>query len=169
MSVRKSYRTRLYELALSNNGLATTEMAKEIGIPAVELRKLASRGAIIRVAQGVYRSPFHPEDATSKFHQALAVAGPGSFLIAESVLALLGIAEFKTASVSVGVTKRIRKQLPPGLSIRFYSQAPAIELVKGIPCQSVASVFRAQRELLAPQDYASVAMQLKQLRLLDVL
>lgn len=169
MSAKKSHRTSFYELAMSNNGLVTTKTAKEIGIPAVELRKLASRGAITRVAQGVYRSPFHPEDANTKFHEALAIAGPGSFLIAESVLALLGIAEFKAASVSVGVTKRIRKQLPAGLSIRFHNQAPALDTVRGIPCQSVASAFRAQRELLAPQDYASVAMQLKQLRLLDVL
>jgi hypothetical protein len=121
------------------------------------------------VALGVCRSPFHPEESTSKFHEALAIAGPCSFLIADSVLALLEITDFKAASVSVGVTKRVRKQLPQGLVIRFFSEAPAIEITIGIPCQSVASVFRIQRELLAPEEYASVGMHLRHLRLIDVL
>lgn len=159
----KSYRTRVYELALTNNGVVTTTMAIANNIPAVELRKLASRGAITRVAQGVYRSPFHPADTVSKFQEALEIAGPGSFLIGESVLALLEIPGFTDSTVKVGTTMRVRKTLPEGLEIRFFGSQPELEEIRGLPCESVTAVFRQQRGLLTPESYAALGMQLRRL------
>ena len=157
----KSYRTRVYELALANHGVVTTTMATANNIPAVELRKLASRGAITRVAQGVYRSPFHPADTVSKFREALEIAGPGSFLVGESVLALLEMAGFTEFPIKVGATMRVRKALPEGLKITRFGSQPELEEIRGLPCESVTSVLRQQRERLTPGSYAALAMQLR--------
>ena len=157
----KSYRTRVYELALSNNGVVTTTKAMANNIPAVELRKLASRGAITRVAQGVYRSPFHPADTLSKFQEALEIAGPGSFLIGESVLALLDMDGFTEFPIKVGTTMRVRKTLPEGLEITRFGSQPELEDIRGLPCELVASVFRRQRGFLTPESYAALGMQLR--------
>lgn len=49
-----TYREQLREIALDQYGSVTTADAAGDGIPAVELRKLASRGALERVGVGVY-------------------------------------------------------------------------------------------------------------------
>jgi len=40
-----TYRQVLQEIARSSHGVVTTQQAREAGIPAVELRKIAARGA----------------------------------------------------------------------------------------------------------------------------
>jgi len=159
----KSYRTRLYKLALSNNGVITTELATTNGIPAVELRKLAARGAITRIAQGVYLSPFYPDDGTTRFRVALEVAGEGSFLFGSSVLSLLGLTEYDSEPVRVGTTKRIRKALPSGIEVKTFSKAPALETIRGMPCQSPVQVLEAQKTTLSPSAYADLGMRLRRL------
>jgi predicted transcriptional regulator of viral defense system len=159
----KSYRTRLYELALTNNGVITTELATKNGIPAVELRKLAARGAITRRAQGVYLSPFYPDDGTTRFRVALEVAGEGSFLFGSSVLSLLGITEYDSEPVRVGTTRRIRKAMPSSIEVKTLSQAPAIEMILGMPCQSPLQVLDAQKTVLTPSAYADLGMRLRRL------
>lgn len=50
-----NYRQAVREIALDRYGYVTTRDAAEAGIPAVELRKLAGRGALTNVAYGLYR------------------------------------------------------------------------------------------------------------------
>jgi predicted transcriptional regulator of viral defense system len=50
-----TYRETLRELADEKYGYITTREAANIGVPGVELRKLANRGVLRQVRRGVYR------------------------------------------------------------------------------------------------------------------
>lgn len=54
------YRDVVREIAFGEYGYITTKDAAAAGVPAVELRKLASRGALTNVAYGLYRVPDAP-------------------------------------------------------------------------------------------------------------
>ncbi len=58
--MRMTYRRTVFEHALDNHGLVTTAAARSIGVPTVELAKLARRGALEHVSYGVYRHPDVP-------------------------------------------------------------------------------------------------------------
>jgi predicted transcriptional regulator of viral defense system len=55
MALRQTYRRRLHERALDQYGYVTTRNANELGVPAVELRKLHQRGGLEHVGHGLYR------------------------------------------------------------------------------------------------------------------
>lgn len=107
-----SYRTKFYELALENNGCVSTKLAKANGIPAVELRKLLQRGALERVGQGVYRSPYFPPAPQAEAQEAVELVGSGSFIYGLSVLALLELGSTASRKTWVATTKRVRRNLP---------------------------------------------------------
>lgn len=160
-----NYRTRVYEIAHANSGVITTALAEDHGIPSVALRKLASRGALVRVAQGVYRSPFHQGDSLRRFREAMAAVGPGSVILSTSVLDLIGVKTYLNGPILVGNTKRIRKRLPEGVSLISMPKSIEIQNIKGFDCESPIGVFSKLRTSLAPQQWADLGMELKRLGL----
>lgn len=112
MSVGVKYRDLVREIALGEYGYITTKQAAEIGVPAVELRKLAARGALINVAYGIYRVPDAPASVFDQFAEALLRAGEGSYLRGDSVLALFGLADVNPRRARVVAPRRTRAKLP---------------------------------------------------------
>jgi predicted transcriptional regulator of viral defense system len=51
----ETYRRRLFRRALDQYGFVTTQDAADLGVPAVELRKLAGTGGIEHISYGLYR------------------------------------------------------------------------------------------------------------------
>ena len=142
-----SYRTRFYELALENNGCVTTDLARQNGIPAVELRKLSQRGAIERVGQGVYRSPFFPPTAQAEAQEAVELVGAGSFLYGQSVLTLLELGSVASRKTQVATTKRVRRDLPGYIRVveLAKSHQTPIHRYLGVRSQSVCEALKSAK------------------------
>ena len=112
-----TYREKLREIAAGRNGYITTADAAEVGVPGVELRKMATRGALGHVARGVYRFPefsWAPQDAPAA---AVLRVGPDAALANESVLALHGLAFVDPREVTVVTPRRVRLAEPRGISV----------------------------------------------------
>jgi predicted transcriptional regulator of viral defense system len=107
-----TYRRDLWEVAAGNHGIVTTRDAKDAGVPTDQVRKLAGRGALERIAQGVYRHTGVPRDSKTDLAAALAAAGEGSFLEGDTVLSLWDLAMVNPVKIYVGTTRRSRK-IPP--------------------------------------------------------
>ena len=105
---RPTYRQTLRWLAFDNHGIVTTKQAAGVGVPAVELRKLAARGALDHLAYGVYRMTEAPTSPYQEQAIALAIAGDGAALADESVLALHQLALVNPRVVKVVSPKRRR-------------------------------------------------------------
>lgn len=133
----------IYEIAVDNHYLITTDKAAEIGISAVELAKLAHRGKLENISRGLYRLMRYVPSETDSYAIAVARLGKDAYLYGESVIAMLELAPTNPNYICVATPKRTRKVIPD--SIRLYKASPndKITTYNGIPCQSVACAIKS--------------------------
>ena len=142
-----TYREQVREIALDQYGLVSTADAAAADIPAVELRKLASRGALDRVGRGVYRDPSVPGTMRDQYAQAVLLVGSDAYLTGESVLALHDLALVNPTHVLVGTPHRVRTQLPPVVrAVRRELPPERVTAYEGIPS---TTVFQAIDDCMA--------------------
>ena len=143
MAAEVKYRDLVREFALGEYGYVTTKQAAEIGVPAVELRKLAARGALINVAYGIYRVPDAPASVFDQFAEALLRAGEGSYLRGDSVLALFGLADVNLRKVRVVAPKRTRAKMPGFMDVTKppAGDAPKLTQYEGLLAMRVADAI----------------------------
>src|SRR5262245_52799339 len=101
-----SYREVLHEIAMGEYGLVSTKDALAEGIPAVELRKLAARGALERVGHGLYRDPTVPPNGLDQYALAVRLVGEDAYLMGDAVLARHNLALVNPTRLTVGTPRR---------------------------------------------------------------
>lgn len=148
-----TYRTVLRQLAADNDGYLTPRMAEEAGVPAVELRKLASRGAFERKLRGVYREPLYPADALDPLRELLLSLGEETYLAEDTVLALHGLADVNPRNVYVASPLRHQRELPENVTIVKAREGARVTYVDGLPCQHVSDALRAVRGKLMRERF----------------
>jgi hypothetical protein len=117
-----SNRQKFLALAVNTHGVVTTTEAVAIGIPAVELRKLVARNAILRIGTNVYKSPFHPESIEARHYAAIQLIAADAFLIGESVLWHFGLTEPEPNEITLGTRTRVRKRYPSDINVQSISK-----------------------------------------------
>ena len=143
----------------------TTDQAVAAGVPAVELRKLAARGALSRVGFGVYRMEEAPTTPLTPYAQALALVGPGSMLADESVLALHELALVNPRAIKVATNRRVRTNLPATIELIHRVTTDAVEVVDGLATMPLKDALlacrgRVMRERLAEATHTALARDL---------
>lgn len=124
-----------------------------LGVPAVELPKLAARGAGVlrlrRVGQGVYRFDEFPDSGVEPFMEAVLCVGPRAHLRADAVLALHGLVSVNPRRVQVGTPDRVRRAVPAWVRA-VTERVPPGDLTRyeSVPSTTVAAALRACRDLL---------------------
>lgn len=143
MAAGLKYRDRVREIALGEYGFITTQQAASAGVPAVELRKLAARGALINVAYGIYRVPDAPGTPFDQFAEALLRVGEGAYLRGDSVLALFGLADVNPRKVRVIAPKRTRARFPAFMEVAAPppGEAPGLTRYEGLLAMRVADAI----------------------------
>lgn len=143
MAGELKYRDVVREVALGEHGFITTKEAAEVGVPAVELRKLAARGALVNVAYGIYRVPDAPGSPFDQFAEALLRAGEGAYLRGDSVLALFGFADVNPRKIRVVAPKRTRAKLPAFMEVSGPppGEAPHLTRYEGLLAMRVADAI----------------------------
>lgn len=142
-----TYRRRLRERALDKYGYVTTRDAVELGVPEVELRKLAYRGGLEHVGYGIYRFDDVPPTGRDGFMEAVLRAGPGAYLTEDAVLALHDLALVNPRRVRVGTPRRVRTAMPATVEVMRRRLAPAdLTNYEGIPSTTVARALVDSRQ-----------------------
>ena len=143
MGAEATYRDRVREIALGEYGYITTKDAAAAGVPAVELRKLAARGALVHVAYGIYRVPDAPGSPFDQFAEALLRAGDGAYLRGDSVLALIGLADVNPRKIRVVAPKRTRAKMPAIMDVAAppRGEAPELTRYEGLLAMRVADAI----------------------------
>jgi predicted transcriptional regulator of viral defense system len=141
-----TYRQQLRELAFDTHGVITTRQATEAGVPAVEIRKLAARGALAPLGHGVYRMLEAPTTPLDEYAEAVALAGPGAVLADEAVLAALDLAQVNLRRIRVATSRRVRAAVPNTVEIirRDIDDHDRGD-VDGIPAMTVQAAILACR------------------------
>jgi len=112
-----TYKRMLWRLAVDQYGFVTTGQAREIGVPVVELAKLAHRGVLSNIAYGLYRVNDVPTTERDAFMAAVLRVGEDAYLMGESTLALYELASVNPRSVWVGSPRRTRAKHPCWLHV----------------------------------------------------
>ena len=140
-----TYREQLRWLAFDNHGIVTTKQAAAANIPAVEVRKLAARGALTRLGHGVYRMEEAPVTPRTHYAEALALVGEGAALADESVLDVHGLALVNPRAVQVTVGRRVRAKLPDTVDLVHHAPLEHLEYVDGLPTMPLRDALLACR------------------------
>ncbi|WP_163544427.1 type IV toxin-antitoxin system AbiEi family antitoxin domain-containing protein [Occultella kanbiaonis] len=153
-----SYRRDLWEIAATRNGVVTVADAEDAGIPAVEVRKLAARGALRAYGQGVYAHRDVPTTPLTEPTIAVALAGDGAFLHRESVLDLFRLGHFNPPKVRVGTRRRVRRTLPEWMELENRPDVPDEELThhESIPATTVQRALEDMRHRMPPDRWETL-------------
>lgn len=139
MTLADTNRRRLRERALDQYGYVTTRDARELGIPVVELRKVAHRGGVEHVAYGLYRFDDIPRTDRDQYMEAVLRVGTDAYLTHDAVLALHDLGLVNPRRIRVGTPKRARPQLPAYIEvIQRRLQTVDLTAYEGIPASTVA-------------------------------
>lgn len=142
-----NYRRDLWEIAAASHGVLTVRAAEDAGVPGVEVRKLASRGALTGYGQGVYS---HREIPWSRYTQpmiAVSLGGEGAFLHREAVFDLLELGQFNPRSIRVGTNRRVRRSLPEWMVLepRYDISNTQITMYERVPSTTVQQALKDVR------------------------
>jgi predicted transcriptional regulator of viral defense system len=130
------------DVAAEQYGYVTTLQARNRGVTANALRMMATRGALERVARGVYRIPTFPPSPYAEYMEAsLWPAGGVRGVISHgSALALRGLSDISPSQVHLTVPQsfRVRREVPSHLVVH-HAQLPdaAITMFEAIPVTTV--------------------------------
>lgn len=130
----------IYELAVDNYGLITSAEAKNLGVAKSELNRWVGMGRLLKRGHGVYKLVRYVPTEYDRYAEAVALVGDGSFLFGEAVLAMHGLALANPRRISVGTTKRVRRELPEWVQPVTVS-GKTVTSYEGIPSQSLAEAI----------------------------
>lgn len=133
-----THRRALHDLALDQYGYVTPTDAATVGVPAIELRKIAQRGGLDHVGYGLYRFADIPITEFDAFMEAVLRSGPDAHLTRDAVLALHGLALVNPRRIRVGSPHRVRRTLPDSIEvIREQVEPDDLTSYEGIPSTTV--------------------------------
>jgi hypothetical protein len=160
MALRETYRRRLREQALGQYGYVTTQDADELGVPAVELRKLHQRGGLERISHGLYRFEDVPPTPNDEFMEAVLRVGKDAVLAGDAVLALHDLGRAHPRCIRVATARRVRRQLPPFITVQQREVPRAAQTTyDGIPSMTVAEAIRDCRGRLMPERLVEATLE----------
>lgn len=143
-----TYRDRAWDIAVGQHGYITTRDARENGIPAIELVKLAARGRLQHVARGIYRFEELPPTKFDQFYEAALRVGDDAVLMGDAVLALHDLALVNPRTIRVATPHRVRRELPEWVTVeQTIVPEDDVTMFEGIPMTTVA------RAMLDAQAY----------------
>ena len=140
-------RDELWEVAVEQYGYVSTLNAEQLGIPMMELGKLAARGKLKRIWQGVYRFPEFPASANDQLMEyVLWTRDSRAALSHDTALDAYELSDINPADVHVTIPKRAkelrRRVVPPALIIHYQDLAPEqISWWQQIPTVTVATAI----------------------------
>ncbi len=157
-----SYRQKVREIAQDQHGFITTAQAKAANVPAVELRKLAYRGALENRGYGVYKITDHPATEFDQFAEVIYRIGDGAFLTGETVLALHNLALLNPSKINVLATKRVRTKLPKYVTVTNGVIGPnETTTIDGIPAITVERALRDCKNKIMPERFRAAVYEAK--------
>ena len=136
-----SYYDDIYETAVDNYYLITTREAERIGVPRIELAKLAKRGKLEHVSHGLYRLARYVPHQNDPYAVSVAMVGEEAYLYGESVIAMLGLAPTNPARIYVATPKRYRGKGADGLVVVVRPDTGDTTVYEGVPSQDAGAAI----------------------------
>lgn len=157
-----SYYDDIYEVAVDHHYLISTDDAARIGVPSVELAKLAYRGKLENISHGLYRLARYVPSNTDPYAVAVARMGDGAYLYGESVIAMLELAPTNPAYICVAVPRRTRRKVPRPIRVKKASAADTVTEYEGVPSQGVACAIASAKDTMMDDRLRAAARRARE-------
>ncbi len=155
-----TYRRQLHERALEQYGYVTIRDAADLGIPPVEVRKIARRGGLTHVARGVFRFDDIPHSGLEPFMEAVLRVGEGAFLTADAVLSMHDLGLVNPRRIRVGTPARVRSAVPATIQVVQRKIDPKdLTEYEGIPATTIARALLDARGLVMRERLLDAARE----------
>ncbi len=158
---------KLYDAAIENYGLVTSDMAREHGVSAMALVQLARRGRLVHVRRGLYKLSRYVPTEYDEYAEAVAAVGRGSYLYGETVLAMLKLTETDPTRLYVASTIRQRKPLPRFIVVKPAATEYVPVAIQGILCQRVEDALEAAANTVDGRRLSEAAKEAYRLGYID--
>ena len=155
------------EIGLDNYGIVTTDDARGICNPSVELPRWVKSGRLENVGRGVYRLTQYTPSEYDQYAEAVALVGREAIVYGASVLAMHNLALVNPSKVYVATDVRRRKSLPQWIELVRRPKNAKREDFNGIRSQSVADAIRTCKGSLMRERLASAVIDAKRRGLID--
>ena len=138
----------IWGVAEDNYGIITSARAEALGVSRQSMVAMERRGALTRLAQGVYQVKHHAPGANDVYAVGVAMVGESAYLRGASVVALLNLAPTNPGLMYVGCARRVRRRLPHGFRVKDRTESATTEFegYEGIRCQPLAAALRTARD-----------------------
>ncbi|MBP5640843.1 MAG: type IV toxin-antitoxin system AbiEi family antitoxin domain-containing protein [Victivallales bacterium] len=140
----------IYDEAIGNYGLITVSAAKELGINAATLAKLAHRGRLERIAHGLYRiDKYVPsQGGLDAYACAVASLGGDSYLWGPSAIAIRNLCPTDPSVIYVATPARYRGKPRGGVIVKDRTPCGDIDNIEGIRVQGVCSAILSSQHMI---------------------
>lgn len=129
-----AYIDLLIGIAGTQRGYLTTADAAAVGVPLVELRKMAQRGRLEHVAHGVYRIAAYPHQENDELMEAALWAGGKGIISGESALALWDLADVLPKRISITVPAKYNPRKEGRAKYRIKRRdITDMDVIEGVP------------------------------------
>lgn len=138
-------RDQVIERAVEQHGYVTTRDARDLGIDPTQLRLMAARGRLERVARGVYRVPVLPRTEHDELAEAVAWTLGRGVVSHESALVLHGLSDVNPSRIQLTVPRDNHPRRAGGELYRLHRRVlkPADVTAKDdVPVTTVARTIR---------------------------
>ena len=102
------YWSSIIDVAVDHGGYITPSLVAPLGVPAVELRKMVSRGTLTAAARGVYRVPELPTVLLDEFILASLWAGDRAVVSHDSALLIHDLCDINPTKVHLTISPSYR-------------------------------------------------------------
>ena len=138
-------RDQILERAVDQHGYVTTRDARELGIDPTQLRIMAARGRLERVARGVYRVPVLPRTEHDELAEAVAWTLGRGVVSHESALVLHGLSDVNPSRIQLTVPRDNHPRAAGGELYRLHRRVlPPSDVTEkdDLPVTTVARTIR---------------------------
>ena len=158
---------QINEIGLNNYGIVTTDDARGICNPSIELPRWVKSGRLENIGWGVYRLSQYTPSEYDQYAEAVALVGKEAVVYGVSVLAMHNLALVNPSKVYVATDVRRRRRLPQWIELVQRTKGVKREDFNGIRSQSVADAIMTCRKSLMRERLVSAVIDAKRCGLID--
>lgn len=145
----------LHSKALENYGVVTSSIAADLGLQTNEVVRFCQSGRLVRTGYGTYRLADYTPTRLTRFAEAVAVVGEGSYVFGRSALMLCDLLPYEPGAICVATKQRVRRALPKWIELKKAPRNDVCIEFGRIPSQS------PENALATCMDQLSIELQEK--------
>jgi predicted transcriptional regulator of viral defense system len=142
------YWDALMDIAVDNGGYVTPDLLNPVGVPAIELRKMVSRGSLSSAGRGVYRVPSLPYDRFDEFIVARLWAKGRGVISHDSALVVHELCDINPTKVHLTVPTKYRISRAGGDRYEIHHCDLAIDDVTRMDAVTVTTIRRTLYDII---------------------